>query len=216
MTLEEPAGDDVGAALHARVARLFPLPRSLTGDGVRQTLAVLAVLAETLPLETVEVPTGTPVLDGTVPQEWRVHGARLHGPDGPVLADWADSPLHLVGHSTPFRGRLTREQLRPHLHSLPDRPALVPYRTSYYRPDWGFCLPHELVERLPDGEYDVVVDTELVDGALTYGEVLLPGSEPGEVLVSAHVCHPAQANDNLSGVVLAAALAEHLRDRDRR
>lgn len=200
-------GADAGRQLHDLVTRLFPIPRSLTGDGVRQTLAVLA---ERLPLEVVEVPTGTRVLDWTVPQEWRVHGARVLRPDGTVLVDWAGGPLHLVGHSAPFRGRLPLADLLPHLHSLPDRPELTPYRTSYYAPTWGFCLPHERVLDLPEGEYDVVVDTELVDGSLTYGELVLPGEEPGEVLVTAHVCHPAQANDNLSGVAVAVGLAELL------
>jgi aminopeptidase-like protein len=180
---------DAGTRLHDLVARLFPLPRSLTGDGVRQTLAVVA---EHLPLEVHEVATGTRVLDWTVPQEWRVRGGRVLRPDGSVLVDWADGPLHLVGHSEPFRGRLSLHDLLPHLHTLPDRPTLTPYRTSYYKATWGFCLPHERLQGLPEGEYDVVVDTELVDGHLTYGELVLPGEEPGEVLVTAHVCHPAR------------------------
>ena len=207
------ADDDLGSHLHGRIRRLMPLPRSLTGDGVRATLAVLA---ETLPLQVHEVPSGAPALDWTVPREWRAHAARLTAPDGRVVADLAQDPLALVGYSAPFRGRLGLEELRPHLHSLPDRPTLTPYRTSYYREDWGFCLPHERLEALPPGEYDVVVDTELVQGSLTYAELVLPGESPREVLVSAHVCHPAQANDNLSGVVLAARLAEELAARDSR
>jgi aminopeptidase-like protein len=208
-----PADEDLGRRLHDQITRLFPLPRSLTGDGVRATLAVLA---ETLPLEVHEVPTGSPALDWTVPREWRAHGATLTAPDGRVVADLATDPLALVGYSAPFRGRLALEELRPHLHSLPDRPTLTPYRTSYYREDWGLCLPHRQVESLAPGDYDVVVDTELVDGSLTYGELVLPGSSPGEVLFSAHVCHPAQANDNLSGVVLAAWLAAELSRRPSR
>lgn len=207
------ADEDLGHRLHERIARLFPLPRSLTGDGVRATLAVLA---ERLPLEVHEVPTGTPALDWTVPREWRAHRATLTGPDGTLVADLSTDPLALVGYSAPFRGRVTLEELRPHLHSLPDRPTLTPYRTSYYRETWGFCLPDERAQALPAGDYEVVVDTELVEGSLTYGELVLPGESVEEVLVSAHVCHPAQANDNLSGVVLAAWLAEALLDRPAR
>ena len=198
---------ETGDQLHALVERMFPLRRSLTGDGVRQTLGVLA---EELPLHTTEVPSGTAVLDWHVPREWRVRDAHVTSPDGRRVVDWADGPLHLVGHSAPFRGSLELAELREHLHSLPDRPALTPYRTSYYADTWGFCLPHERVEELSDGRYDVVVDTELVAGSLTYGEVVVPGQCEDEVLITAHVCHPAQANDNLSGIAVAAGLAQRL------
>jgi len=204
--LQEPT-EDVGRRMHDLIRTLFPLPRSLTGDGVRATLDVLR---RRLPLTVHEVQTGSPALDWTVPEEWRVRAARVLRPDGSTLVDWADSPLHLMGYSVPFRGRLPRAELLEHLHSLPDRPTLTPYRTSYYAPRWAFCLPHERVLDLPEGDYDVIVDTELVRGSLTYGELVLPGEEAGEVLVSAHVCHPAQANDNLSGIAVAAALAERL------
>jgi aminopeptidase-like protein len=198
---------ETGDQLHALVERLFPLPRSLTGVGVRQTLAVLA---EYLPLQVTEVPTGTAVLDWTVPREWSVREAHVTGPDGERLVDWADGPLHLVGHSAPYRGRVDRAELLAHLHSLPDRPTLTPYRTSYYADTWGFCLPHDRVDRLVEGDYDVVVDTDLAAGSMTYGEVVVPGRSADEVLVSAHVCHPAQANDNLSGIAVAAGLARRL------
>lgn len=198
---------ETGDQLHALVERMFPLRRSLTGEGVRQTLAVLA---EELPLQVIEVPSGTAVLDWHVPREWRVQEAHVTAPDGFRVVDWADGPLHLVGHSAPFHGSLELAELRDHLHSLPDRPTLTPYRTSYYADAWGFCLPHERVERLVEGRYDVVVDTELAAGSLTWGEVVVPGQLEDEVLVTAHVCHPAQANDNLSGIVVAAGLAQRL------
>lgn len=198
---------ETGDQLHALVERMFPLRRSLTGDGVRQTLAVLA---EALPLQVTEVPSGTAVLDWHVPREWHVHEAHVTAPDGQRVVDWADGPLHLVGHSTPFRGSLELAELREHLHSLPDRPTLTPYRTSYYADTWGFCLPHQRVERLVEGRYDVVVDSELTAGSLTWGEVVVPGQVEDEVLVTAHVCHPAQANDNLSGIAVAAGLAQRL------
>lgn len=200
---------DQGQRLHALIARLFPLRRSLTGEGVRQTLAVLA---EDLPLQLTEVPTGTPVLDWVVPREWVVRAAHVTAPDGTRVVDWADSPLHLVGYSNPFAGRLGLPELREHLHSLPDRPTLTPYRTSYYADSWGFCLPHERLEALTAGTYDVVVDTSLVEGSLTYGEVVVPGSSDEEVLITAHICHPAQANDNVSGIAVAHELARRLLD----
>ena len=198
-----------GEQLHALVQRLFPLRRSLTGEGVRQTLEVLA---EDLPLQLTEIPTGTAVLDWVVPPEWVVRSAHVTAPDGTRVVDWADSPLHLVGHSAPFTGRLGLPALLEHLHSLPDRPSLTPYRTSYFADSWGFCLPHERIAALGPGTYEVVVDTSLVKGSLTYGEVLVPGSSAEEVLISAHTCHPAQANDNLSGIAIAHQLARSLLD----
>jgi aminopeptidase-like protein len=211
MRVDRGAGS--GRQMHDLVARLLPLPRSLTGSGVRATLEALA---ERLPLRIEEIPSGTEVLDWTVPAEWRVHGARVLRPDGSVLVDWADDALHLLGYSVPFRGRLSLPELLPHLHTLPEQPSLTPYRTAYFSSTWGFCLPHERVVGLPEGDYDVVVDTELFDGSMTLGELVLPGEQEGEVLLSAHVCHPAQANDNLSAVVVAAALAERLAARSRR
>ena len=191
----------------------MPYPRSITGNGVRQTLEVVRAR---VPLKVTEVPTGTAVLDWTVPREWNVREAWIAGPDGQRVLDFAQSNLHLVGYSTPVRARMSLAELRPHLHSLPDRPNLVPYRTSYYVEAWGFCLSDRQLEQLPDGEYDVCIDASLTDGALTYGELLVPGSSADEVLVSTHVCHPSMANDNLSGIALATLLAEHLGSRDSR
>ena len=198
------AGAGSGAAMHALCARLYPFLRSITGDGVRQTLAVLG---EQLPLTVTEVPTGTPAFDWTVPNEWTVHEAWIRSPDGRLVCDIREHNLHLVNYSAPFRGRLSLAELRPHLFSLPDRPDWIPYRTSYFKEDWGFCLRHRDLERLVDGDYEVCVDTRLAPGALTFGECVLPGETDDEVLVSAHVCHPSLANDNLSGIAVAARLA---------
>ena len=197
----------LGSEMHDAVRALFPIPRSITGDGLRQSLRLLQRLA---PLVLREVPTGTRVLDWVVPKEWNVRGARLIGPDGEVIADVERHSLHLMGYSVPFRGRVPLDALQPHLHSLPDQPSLIPYRTSYYKEDWGFCLPHEQRARLRPGLYEVAIDTSLTDGALTYGELVLPGRSSDEVLVSSHCCHPSLANDNLSGMVLAATLARLL------
>ncbi|QQR76121.1 MAG: DUF4910 domain-containing protein [Holophagales bacterium] len=199
--------------MHDFAARLFPIPRSLTGDGVRATLLALR---ELVPLSFHEVPSGTQVFDWTVPQEWNLRRAVLRGPDGTVVADSDERNLQVVGYSTPVRTRLPLAELRPRLHSLPDRPDWIPYRTSYYRETWGFCLPHRVVEALPEGDYDVEIDATLESGSLSYGELFLPGSSDDEVLVSCHVCHPSLANDNLSGIAVSTFLARELARRERR
>ena len=198
------AGDE----LLELVERLYPICRSITGDGVRQTLEVLR---ELVPLERHDVATGTAVLDWEVPREWQVSAAHVTAPDGTRLVDFADHNLHLVSYSAPFRGRLTAEQLAPHLHALPDRPDWIPYRTSYYEENWGFCVRHRDIERFRmEGDYEVVVDTVLQPGHLSYGELVIPGETDREVVFFAHVCHPSLANDNLSGVAVAALLARGL------
>jgi len=194
----------LGAEMMALVRELYPICRSITGDGLRGSLRILQRLA---PMSLHEVPSGTPVFDWVVPREWNLRAARLTGPDGEVVADADRLNLHVVNYSAPFRGKVSLEELQPHLHSLPDQPDLVPYRTSYYREDWGFCLAHARRERLRPGQYDVLVDTTLSDGALTYGELELPGAVSQEVLVSTHCCHPSLANDNAAGMALAATLA---------
>lgn len=203
----------VGAAMHDLLTELFPICRSLTGDGFR---ASLARLAEIVPITLTEVPTGTRVFDWTVPREWNIRDAWIADPSGKRLVDFRNSNLHVVHYSVPFRGRLSLAELRPHLHSLPDQPDLIPYRTSYYAESWGFCLPHRQLESLPDGQYDVCIDSTLAPGSLTYGECVLPGATQDEVLISAHSCHPSLANDNLSGMVVAAHLARRLADARRR
>ena len=199
-----------GEAMYALCERLFPIRRSLTGDGVRQTLAALQ---ELIPLEVREVPTGTAILDWQVPREWNLRDAWIEGPGGERVVDVADSNLHAMGYSAPVRKRLPLAELREHLYSLPDHPDWIPFRTSYFTERWGFCLQHERLEALEEGEYEVCVDATLEDGSLTYGELYLPGEVEDEVLISTHVCHPALANDNLSGVVTATWLARHLASR---
>jgi aminopeptidase-like protein len=196
-------GDD----MFALAERLYPLCRSLTGAGVRETLAILG---ERLPLTIHAVATGTPVLDWTIPREWNVRDAWIAGADGQRLVDFRAHNLHLLGYSVPLRTTLTRAELEPHLHSLPERPGCIPYRTSYYRETWGFCLSQRQREALGEGPFEVVIDTTLADGALHYGELLVPGQTTEEVLLSTHICHPSLANDNLSGIVVLAALAARL------
>jgi aminopeptidase-like protein len=186
--------------------RLFPICRSLTGDGVRETLDVIG---ERIALERTEVPTGVQVYDWTVPREWNIRGAHLDGPDGRVC-DFADSNLHVLGYSVPVNRRLSLEELRPHLFSDPERPDVIPYRTSYHDENWGFCLPHEQLDRLSPGEYEAVIDSTLEDGRLTYAEHVVAGDSDAEVLLSTYICHPSLANDNLSGIVLLTELAGRL------
>src|SRR5262245_50319660 len=220
MSIAAAAHDAIAAreAMWRFVQRAYPICRSITGDGVRRTLDLLA---EQIPLERHEVPSGSRVLDWTVPREWNVRGARITGPGGETIADFAVHNLHLVSYSVPVRTTLSLDQLLPHLHSLPERPDWIPYRTSYYQESWGFCLPHRVVERLRPGRYEVEIDATLADGALTYAECFVPpararGAASGataaaaEVLISAHICHPSLANDNLSGLAVSMALARSL------
>jgi aminopeptidase-like protein len=197
-----PDGDE----LTRWVAELLPLPRSLTGDGVRRTLEVLAARSGQ-PITTIEVPTGTSALDWEVPEEWTLRRAVLTGPDGEVVADSDVHPLHVLGYSTPVDVALDLDELQAHLWSDPDMPDHIPYRTSYYSPRWGFCLPHRQRESLRPGRYHARVDADLGPGHMSYGELVLPGEGDGEILVCSHVCHPGMANDNASGNVVAAALA---------
>lgn len=190
--------------LHAMVRTLFPLTRSLTGDGVRATLREIS---RHVPLRIEEVPSGAPVLDWHVPQEWAIRSATIKTLDGHTLVDMGENNLHIVSYSRPFHGVLSREELARHVHTLPDQPHAVPYRTGYFANDWGFCLSHTLWTSMQDDAYRVDIDSELFDGSLTYGELFLPGESDGEILISVHVCHPSLANDNLSGVAVATALA---------
>jgi aminopeptidase-like protein len=194
----------VGEELHRLAAELYPICRSITGDGVRRTLEVVG---RELDLRVHEVPTGTQVLDWTVPREWNVRDAWVAGPDGRRVIDFQASNLHLMSYSVPVAATLPLAELKRHLHTLPDQPDLVPYRTSYYAERWGFCASQRLVDSLPEGDYRVCVDTTLADGHLTYGEHLVPGDSEDEVLVTCHVCHPSLANDNLSGIAVATRLA---------
>lgn len=198
---------DPGRDMHALVERLYPLCRSITGDGLRKTLEIIG---EHLPLTVHEVPTGTQVLDWTIPQEWNIRDAYVADPAGRKVIDFQESNLHVVGYSVPVDTTMPLARLREHLHTLPEQPDLVPYRTSYYAPAWGFCLAQRTLDSLVDGEYRVVIDSTLADGHLTYAEHVVPGRVTDEVIVSCHVCHPSLANDNLAGVAVAVALAKEL------
>jgi len=204
-----PSGSD----LYAHVEALFPICRSITGEGLRQTLRYIG---ERVPLEVREIPSGTPVLDWEVPREWTVRGASIRTLDGREVVNFLNHNLHLMQYSRPLDRVVPREELEQHLHSLPEQPDLIPYRTAYYSDAWGFCLSHRDRLALTDPAYRVTIDTTLAPGSLSYGECVLPGEEPGEVLISVHCCHPSLANDNLSGIAVAIELARALQARRRR
>jgi aminopeptidase-like protein len=193
--------------MYGLVRELYPLCRSITGDGVRETLRRVAAHAD---LKMHEVPSGTPVFDWTVPREWNIRDAYVKNPRGERVIDFKASSLHVVSYSVPVRARLGLAELKQRIFTLPDHPDWIPYRTSYYRETWGFCAPHRRVAELEEGEYEVCIDSTLAPGSLTYGECYVRGATEDEVLISCHVCHPSLANDNLSGIAVAAFLAELL------
>ena len=186
---------------------LFPICRSITGNGVRQSLRILG---QYIPLELSEVRSGSSALDWTVPREWNIYQAFIAQLDGTRVIDFEQNNLHIVQYSTPLDAVIPLNELRGHLHTLPDRPEWIPYRTSYYRETWGFCLSHRQLEALTDHSYRVVIDSSLAAGHLTYGECIIAGETEKEVLLSCHICHPSLANDNLSGIVVATMLARYL------
>jgi aminopeptidase-like protein len=207
--------ESIGDSMYALVRKLFPICRSITGDGVRETLSIIK---QELPdLEIHEVPSGTPVFDWVVPPEWNVRDAYVLDPKGEKIIDFARLNLHLVGYSVPLNAKVTLSELQEHLHSLPDQPDAIPYITSYYQERWGFCVTHKQREAINQpGEYTVCIDSELKQGHLTYAELLLPGERREEIFFSTYICHPSMANNELSGPAVTTYLARWLQSHKRR
>ena len=202
-----PDLEQFGREMYALIAELYPICRSITGDGIRETLRGLK---RCIPLTLHEVPSGTEVFDWTVPREWNIRDAWVKNSKGERVIDFRESNLHVVSYSVPVRKKMSLEELKPHLFTLPEHPDWIPYRTSYYRENWGFCLAHRRFLELAEEEYEVCIDASLQDGHLSYGEYYIPGQSTDEVLISAHACHPSLANEALSGIVISAFLARYL------
>jgi aminopeptidase-like protein len=203
--------EEIGKELHGFARELFPVCRSITGEGIRHTLKMIGAR---IPLQIHEVPSGTAVFDWTVPKEWNIRDAYIKSPDGKRIVDFHESNLHVLNYSVPIRAKMPLSELKPHLFTIPKHPDWIPYRTSYYKEDWGFCLAHNQMLALKDGEYEVCIDSSLENGNLTYGECFIPGRSAEEILISSHACHPSLANDNLSGLTVATQLAKLLSERD--
>jgi aminopeptidase-like protein len=211
--IDSSGAEKLGRDLHGFATELYPICRSITGSGIRRTLDLIG---ERIPLRESEVPTGTPVFDWTVPKEWNIRDAYIKDVKGTRVVDFQKQNLHVLNYSIPVRAKLTLSELRPHLFSIPEHPDWIPYRTSYYKEEWGFCLSHNQLSALQEGEYEVCIDSTLENGSLTYGECYLSGQTTDEILISCHVCHPSLANDNLSGITVATYLAKLLSECDRR
>ena len=206
--------DKVGIDIYKLCERLWPLTRSITGNGLRETLSVIK---EYIPdLRIYEVPTGTICFDWVIPKEWNIKNAYVIDPNGKKIIDFKKNNLHILNYSIPINKTLTLSELQKHLYSLPNQPDAIPYKTSYYEERWGFCITDTQRKSLIDGDYYVYIDSDLSDGHLTYGELILPGKSKKEVFISTYVCHPSMANNELSGPTVTTFLSKWINDESRK
>jgi aminopeptidase-like protein len=199
---------EIGEKMHELMVELFPICRSITGNGLRKTLTILK---KHIPLDVFEVPTKTKVFDWEIPREWNINDAFIKNSKGEKIVDFKKSNLHVLNYSIPVNKKISLDELKSHLYSFPEYPDVIPYRTSYYNENWGFCITHNQLLQLEEDLYEVFIDSTLEDGSLSYGEYLIKGKSENEVLLSCYPCHPSMCNDNLSGVVLLTLLAKHLK-----
>lgn len=202
----------IGKEIHELAQKLWPINRSITGEGVRETLSELKKIIP--PLKVHSVLSGTRVFDWTIPKEWKVNDAYIVTPDGEKICNFSENNLHLLGYSIPFKGKLALAELKEHLYSLPEQPDAIPYTTSYYQERWGFCLTHEQFENLKDGEYEVFIESALFNGELNYGELLIEGQSDKEIFLSTYICHPSMANNEISGPTVVTFLAKWLLEKE--
>ncbi len=205
--IEHIVAEGIGDEIFAFAAKIYPICRSITGNGVRETLRQIGAHIQ---LEVHEVPTGTSVFDWNIPREWNIRGAYIKDERGEKIVDFTKSNLHVMSYSVPVRKHFSLAELKGHIHTLSEQPDLIPYRTSYYAEDWAFCMAHRQLEALQPGTYEAVIDSSLKDGFLTYGEYLHKGETDDEILLSAHACHPSLANDNCSGLALLTYLGKRM------
>ncbi|MDZ8185412.1 MAG: DUF4910 domain-containing protein [Nostoc sp. ChiSLP02] len=199
--------NDISDKIYHFISELYPICRSITGEGLRKTLHLIQ---QHIPLDIHNIPTGTEVFDWTIPKEWNIKDAFVKNSQGQKIIDFYKSNLHILNYSINIHEKMSLQDLKAHLFTLPDRPDWIPYRTSYYKENWGFCLSHNQFLELKDEEYEVCIDSSLEDGYLSYGEYYIKGEKTDEILISCHTCHPSLCNDNLSGIALATFLAKHL------
>ncbi len=203
--------DNVGNEIYKLIEELFPICRSITGNGVRKSLKIIQ---NQIPIQIKEVPSGEKVYDWEIPKEWNIDNAYIKNSKGEKIVDFQKSNLHVISYSKPINGKFTLEELKKHLHSLPEYPEQIPYLTSYYNEDWGFCISDKQLKNLQNDEYEVKIDSELKNGSLTYGELVIPGKSEERILLSCYICHPSMCNDNLTGVTLLTLLAKYLKDKE--
>ena len=201
--------NDAGRNMYELAGRLFPICRSITGNGFRQSLEMIR---EILPeIQVFEIPSGTAVYDWTVPKEWNIRGGWIKNLQGDTIIDFNDCNLHVMGYSVPVRQTISREELLDHIFTQPEQPEWIPYVTSYYKERWGFCMSDRQKQALTDAEYEVCIDSTLEDGYLTYGELVLPGETDDEIFFSTYLCHPSMANNELSGPCVQTEVIKYLK-----